>query len=168
MKKEITKIDDFGWISLHRKIINNPIFNNSDGLKIWIWCLVKAKRFEDDILLGRKIIHLKNGQFIFGRLTASEQLNIPGSTVVFWMDYLKHNSYLDIKTTNKYSIITVLNFKEYQKVDSKVDSRKTTDGQQKDTNNKEDKENKVDNNTYSKEYVLGKNVLKEGGGKNEI
>jgi len=115
-----------GWIKLHRKIFDNPIWQNEKALKIWIWCLLKANHKQNHILFSRQQIPIKKGQFIFGRKKASQQLKIPETTIYFWINYLKVNSYIDIKSTNKYSIITILNWNEYQTIDSKVDNKRTT------------------------------------------
>lgn len=123
-----------GYIKLHRKIIDNPIFSSEKGLKIWVWCLMKAGHTERDIYLGSKKIHLRAGQFVFGRDSASEILRISGSTIRNWMEQLKQDSYISIKTTNKYSIITILKWGQYQTNKTEKDNRKTAEKQQNNTN----------------------------------
>jgi len=150
MENKTPQIDNSGWISIHRKLLNNPIFDNANALKVWVWCLLKAGFTEKDTYLGLVKIHLEKGQFIFGRHTASVELKMKPSTVWSYMLLLKGDSYLDIKTTNKYSIVTILNWNEYQKNDSKSDNRMTTDRQQNDTNNKDNKENKENRETLKK------------------
>ena len=138
-----------GWIKLHRKIFDNPIWQNEKALKIWIWCLLKANHKQNHILFSRQQIPIKKGQFIFGRKKASQELRIPETTIYFWINYLKVNSYIDIKSTNKYSIITILNWNEYQTIDSKVDNKRTTDGQQMDTNKNVKNDKNEKNNIYT-------------------
>ena len=133
-----------GWIKLHRKIVDNKIWANSDGLKVWLWCLLKASHNKVTILVGRQNVNLDDGEFIFGRLSASEELCMSPSTVRNWITFLKQDSYLDIKSNNKYSIITIKNWNDYQSLDSKVDNKIKTNEKQIDTNNndKNDKNNK--------------------------
>jgi len=78
-----------GWIKLHRKIFDNPIWQNEKALKIWIWCLLKANHKQNHILFSRQQIPIKKGQFIFGRKKASQELKIPETTIYFWINYLK-------------------------------------------------------------------------------
>jgi hypothetical protein len=113
-----------GWISLHRKIEDNPIFQNEKALKIWIWVLIRANHTETDILLGRNLIHLKVGQFVFGSDTACERLKMSKSTIHFWLNFLKLERYIERKVTNKYSIITVLNYSRYQTVERQVEYKR--------------------------------------------
>tara|TARA_R100001530_G_C4285829_1_gene146784 strand:+ start:231 stop:932 length:702 start_codon:yes stop_codon:yes gene_type:complete len=125
---------DTGWVKLHRKLKDNPIFYSDKGLRVWLWCLLKAGHKNKKIYLGNQLIELKIGEFVTGRLSASEELKISPSTFRNILATLKEDSYLDIKTTNKYSIITILNWSEYQNEDSKKDNRITSDGQQNNTN----------------------------------
>ena len=113
-----------GWISLHRKIEDNPIFQNEKALKIWIWCLIRANHTETDILLGRNLIHLRVGQFVFGSDVACERLKMSKSTIHFWLNYLKVERYIERTTTNRYSIITVLNYSKYQTVERQVEYKR--------------------------------------------
>lgn len=143
IKKENTpRPNKLGWISIYRKIIDNPIFDNPRGLKIWLWCLLKANRLPKNVLLGRQLIHLKAGQFIFGSTSAGEQLKMSKSTIHFWMNYLKVERYIERKTTNKYSIVTILNYQDYQTVERKVERTPNAKRMLNETNNKDNKEDK--------------------------
>lgn len=124
-----------GWIKLHRKILESPIFSSEKGLKVWIWCLLKASHQGNEFYLGLNKIEVGEGQFVFGRDSASTDLKMSPSTVWNWMRLLRKDSYLNIKTTNKYSVITICNWKQYQLLDNKMDSRITTEKQQNNTNN---------------------------------
>lgn len=137
-----------GYIKLARCLLENQLFQNEKLLKVWIWCLLKASHKGYEQLVGLKKIQLESGQFIFGREKAAQELNMPQSTVWRLMQFLKDNESLDIKTNNKYSLVTLVNWSLYQvepeKLDNKMDSRWTTDGQQMDTN----KNVKNDKNDY--------------------
>ena len=162
-----------GWISLHRKLEDNPIFQNEKALKIWIWCLLRANHTETDILLGRNLIHLKVGQFIFGSDVACEQLHMSKSTIHFWLHYLKVERYIERKTTNKYSIITILNYEKYQTVERQVEYRRNAKRiltvQQNETDNKIDTVN-TDNtdNKYTSLKDLDNAVINEIANKYKV
>lgn len=147
-----------GWVKLHRKIIGNKIWDSPVGLKVWLWCLLKASHKESEVLVGFKTVKLLRGQFVFGRLSASEELGISPSTTRNWMSLLKQDSYLDIKTTNKFSVVTINNWNEYQDLDSSLDSKIKTNKKQNNTNNNDKNEKKEINiNTRKKKhlYVTG-------------
>lgn len=142
-----------GYIFLHRKLLDSPVFSSELGLKVWIWCLLKSSFQERDIYIGRQKVHLEPGQFIYGRISASEQLGIAESTVRNWMSILEKDSYIDIKATNKYSIISIKNWEHYQKKDSRKTTDRQTDDEQMDTNNKDKKvKNDKNINIYMSEF----------------
>lgn len=132
-----------GWIKLHRKLLENAIFTSEKGLKVWIWCLLKANHDENEVFMNMQKLTIKSGQFIFGRESASKELKMSPSTVRNWLGLLKKDSYLDIKPTNKYSVITVLKYSDYQEMNNKKDNRITTEKQQNNTNNNDNNEKNV-------------------------
>lgn len=134
-----------GWIKLHRRLLESPLFSSDKGLKVWIWCLLKASHEEKALYVGLNQIKLRPGQFVFGRDKSSKELAMKPSTVRNWMGVLKQDSYIDITKTNKYSVVTVLNWTLYQSRDSTLDNRWTTDGQQMDTNKNVKNDKNTDN-----------------------
>ncbi len=155
-KKQANYMTKQGWISLHRKLEDNPIFQNEKALKIWIWLLLRANHEPNDVLIGRQLVHLKMGQFIFGSDIACERLKMSKSTIHWWLDYLKVERYIERKTTNRYSVITVLNYEMYQTVERQVEYRRnakrTPSVQPNETNNKE--------NTVNTENTDNKRIQK--------
>lgn len=133
-----------GWIKLYRKLLSSPIFSSEKGLKVWVWCLLKATHSGYEQYVGRSLVKLEPGQFVFGRQTASGELRMKPSTVWGWISQLKSDSYIDITTNNKYSVISIKNWSDYQGMDSKLDNKETTKKQQMDTN-KNDKKEKNEN-----------------------
>lgn len=132
-----------GYVALHRKLLTSSIFQNEKLLKVFVYCLLKASHSERDQKVGRQTVHLLPGQFVFGRKKAALELEMKESTVRDYINLLKEDGTIDIKSTNKYSVITVVNWELYQtnnkNSDSKnasiSDSKKTTEGQQINTNN---------------------------------
>lgn len=99
-----------GWIKLHRKLLDNGVFFDAELLKVFIWCILKANRKPKEVN-GTK---LKTGQFITGRISASEELHIKPSTVYNRLQRLQRMGYINVKSTNKFSIISVLKYGQYQ------------------------------------------------------
>ena len=102
-----------GWIKLHRKLLDNGVFYDAELFKIFIWCILKANRKPKEV----SNIKLKAGQFITGRVSASEELHIKPSTVYDRMQKLKRMKYISIKSTTKFSIVSVLKYNDYQVVE---------------------------------------------------
>jgi len=148
-----------GWIRLHRQIIESTVFAHPIALKIWVWCLCKATYADRKVQLnvgnGFTIVDLKRGQFIFGRHKAEEELSIDGSTIYKWIQKFKTDfDMIEIESNNKFSIISILNFSEFQ---DKENIKVTTTEQQDNNNVATEEQQRNTNNTLntlkeSKEY----------------
>ena len=121
---------NMGWIKLYRKLIESPIFQNEKALKIWIWCLCKANYEEKDQLVGKQMIHLKEGQFITGRIKASNELKMNQSTVYKYLVTLEKLKMVHLESNNKFSIVSIEKWEDYQTLNlnnnSNNNSKRTT------------------------------------------
>lgn len=142
-----------GWVKLHRKIKENPIYTNSKAVHIWIECLLRANHKGKIFFLQRQKIFLQPGQFVMGRSEFAKDVNLSASTVWFWLNQFKVDSMIDINSSPKGTVITVLKWNDYQKVDSEVDNKKTTKKQQKDIN-KNDKNDKNNNKERKQKFDI--------------
>lgn len=121
------------FIKVHRKLLASNVFRNEKLLKVFMYCLLKATYIEYEQTVGRQTVLLKPGQFIFGRKKAALELDMKESTIRDYMNLLKYDNTLDIKSTNKYSVVTVINWGFYQgreenpdnNPDNKNDSKRT-------------------------------------------
>ena len=147
-----------GFAKLTRCLLTKPIFQNEKILKIWIWCLLKATHTEHEQMVGLQKVTLQPGQFPTGRYAGAKELGLNPSTFWKYMLWLRDNESLDIKSNNKYSLVTVANWGFYQgkqeKSDSKSDSKMTTKCQQNDTNKKDKKEKNEVIATYTVNPLL--------------
>lgn len=141
-----------GWVKLHRKLLESPVFQNEKLLKVFVWCLLKASHTEHTELIGLQKVSLHPGQFVYGRHKAAEELKIKESTLYKYIIWLKNEEILNIQSNNKFSVITVVNWDIYQidepKSNSKNSSKVTTKEQQRNTN-KNDKNEKNNNTVLS-------------------
>ena len=111
-----------GYIKLHRKILDNGVFADAELLKVFVWCISKANT-TPNVVYGRKV---DVGEFITGRITASEELHLKPSTIYKRLQRLKAQGYIDISSTTKNSLITVVNYKSYQ-LDDKPKKKRNLD-----------------------------------------
>lgn len=127
-------MEDKSYIKLFRKLLNSPIFENEKALKIWIWCLLKATHKERLLLVGQQEVNLEKGQFVFGRKKASEELKMSESTIYKYIKLLEKLQIISINSNNKFSIVTVEKWEEYQNEELKDNNKRTTKEQQSNTN----------------------------------
>lgn len=107
-----------GYIKLHRKILESSVFASQLGLKIWVWCLLKAnfkpKFTSIKIGKGESTVKIDRGSFIFGRFKAEDELNIDGSTIYKWIKRFEDDDMIKIQSNSHYSIISICNYDSYQ------------------------------------------------------
>lgn len=130
-----------GFFLVHRKILDSVVFDDPITLKVWIWCLAKATYKERDIILDGTVIHLMPGEFVTGRNSACMQLKIGETEFRNRIKILQRFGKICVKSTNKFSKITVVNWDYYQHLFKNATNRQPTDNQQTTTNNKENKRN---------------------------
>lgn len=153
-----------GWISLHRKIMNSAVYSDSELLKLWIHCLLKATHADYDQLIGNTAIKLSPGQFVTGRNALANEFNkgVQPSKIVkplsLWrrLQTLEKLEMLNIKTTNKYSVVTVLNWNDYQNNEQQLNNKRTTTEQQLNTNNNSNNSN---NNNKCRKQVYDEDSI---------
>lgn len=128
-----------GWIKLHRKIRENPVFNNPKLLRLWLICLTEANYAKGSQLVGNQIVELEPGQFVTGRFDIFNMYNdglVPSErvkgekTVYRWLDVLVSNGFLTMKSTNKYTVVTVANWELYQSTENEKTNKRPTNDQQ--------------------------------------
>ena len=101
-------MDERGFFSTPRDIEDDPIFDNPKLFKVYLWCRLKAGHQDERfVMVGNQIVRLTKNQFIFGTFTAEKKLKMKHSTIWRYLRILEKRQKLGIKTTNKYSIITV-------------------------------------------------------------
>ena len=93
---------------------------------------------------NNQTILIREGQFLTGRKELSKETGISETTVERILKMLENEQQIMQEKTTKFRIITIINWKEYQG-GQQTDNKRTTDGQQTDTN-KNDKNDKNDKN----------------------
>lgn len=118
-----------GWIKLHRKILDNPMHLKSEWFSLWIHMLLLASHDDHSFIWNGEKKELKKGEFVTGRKRLKELTGISETTIERILGYLEGQGKIGQQKTTKYRLITILNWEQYQNLDSK----RTTDGQQTDT-----------------------------------
>lgn len=133
-----------GWIRLHRKLIESQVFTDAGVLKVWIWCLFRANwkpaYWRDE--------HLQPGDFVCGTHAAAEELQTTAAKFRLAMKKLQDWGLITRKTTNKYTVVSVINWRTYQhdaRPEQQTNDKQTTNKQQ--TNDKQTTTVEEGNNT---------------------
>jgi len=105
-----------GWIKLWRKVFESSVFDSEDHtlFKTFIYCLGRANHKENKIFMNGKEMILKPGQFITGRDEASKDLHFKGKMWDRKVDSLRKLQILTKQVTNRFTIISIINWDIYQ------------------------------------------------------
>jgi len=136
-----------GYVKLWRKSFDSGMMTNANLWLFWTWCLLKASHKKTKVLVGFQEVELNQGDLVFGRQKAAAALNFSERTVRSCLETLKNSKQIAIKTTSKYSIISIINWDTYQSIDNEsgqqndqhsdqqTTSRRPASDQQATTNN---------------------------------
>lgn len=139
-----------GWILLHKKIWDNPLFRKHPyALSVWIWLLTHAD---------------ENGVVTCGRNQIAKETGVNASTVQYWLVRFLHESYqlAIIKTNNRFSEYQICKWAEYQRKTISTSAEILSETYQQPITNKElkNKRNK-EINTISNETAVAVSDPKE-------
>nr|DAJ10356.1 MAG TPA: replisome organizer [Caudoviricetes sp.] len=103
---------DNTFIKLSRKIQSWRWYQDANTMRVFVHILLNANVYDHDF----ENITVKRGQWVTSQKRIAEQLNLSLKNVRTALDHLKATGEVAVKTTSKYSIITVFNYNQYQKV----------------------------------------------------
>ena len=154
-----------GYIKHYRKVMDSFVWTNPYMYKLWSLCLMKAAHEKRKFLFNGKEVWLNSGEFVTGRDAITFEMNkgakrehqVNSTSVWRWIKKFEQEGMLDIKSTTKYSVISITNWGEYQSDEHQVNIKRTTSGQQVDTNkndkNYKNEKNNNNNGVYPAELI---------------
>ena len=149
-----------GFIYLWRKLRDSPIYSNSKAVHIWVECLMRASYKGRKFYKGRDKVELEPGQFIMGYQEFGDSINIPASTVHFWLKEFAEEGMVERKSNAKGTIVTIKNWDDYQNLERQMNANQTTDECKPNGNRTLDesynKDNKVKNDNTSGDNFAAK------------
>ena len=119
-----------GWIKLHRGIFDHWIASDPECLCVWLRMLTDANFEDKKHLFNGALIEIKRGQIIFGLEAWSAKTGVTISKLRRLLDMLEKDRMIDRQKTNKYSLISILNYSLYQDDDRQNASKTQADDKQ--------------------------------------
>jgi hypothetical protein len=111
----MTKGNGNGWILLHRKIIETSFYKNPRAVLLAIHLLLKACHREQTVnVSGWQEVVLRRGQYLGGYKRLGLELSWAKTQTRRAIKILEDEGFLERQVTNKYCIITILNYNGYQ------------------------------------------------------
>lgn len=158
-----------GYVKVWRKLEDSGILKDERACQFFLWAMLKATHRPHKQIVGNQVVELEPGQFISGRKSASEEMNISEMVFRGMMKKMESTEFVTIKSTNKFSIFTINNWATYQsqeptnnqQINQQVTNSEPTDNQQV-TTNKNIKNSKNDKKeeycTHKKRKLTGKRL----------
>lgn len=103
-----------GWIKLHRKLLGCPIADHPEYFAVFVHLLLRAQYADSTCVIGRQVIKLSSGQLVFGRIKFSSDTGVSENKVRAALDVMKSLNMITIKSMTKFSIISIVNWRDYQ------------------------------------------------------
>jgi len=150
-----------GWIKLHRQLKNKGYWKKSAYVHLWVHLLLSVNHKPKEFMWNGQIIMVKEGQMITGRKQLSEETGISQTSIERILKMLENEHQIGQQKTTKYRLITIVNWGSHQKVDSTLDNKRTTSGQQADTNKNVKNVKNVKKDKNVKKGTIGEPISQE-------
>jgi len=132
-----------GFITIDRVLMQHWCSSDPNFLAVWIWLLSDANWKDKKALINSRVVEIKRGQLIYGRNAFSAKCGVSISKLRKIINVLQKEGMIDQQKTNKYTIITIVKYEEYQGVDQQNTNRTPTEHQQTTTPKQDKQSNKV-------------------------
>jgi len=122
--------DESGWIKLHRSILKQPWFNNSNTVHLFIYLLLRVNRVNGYKIFFKGVEYeLKAGEYwsTFERL--SKETGLTRQNLRTSIMSLKSTNTLTSHSSSQGTVYSLLNWNTYQEVTRKVTNDQPTGNQ---------------------------------------
>ncbi|WKD08094.1 DnaD domain-containing protein [Staphylococcus aureus] len=137
-----------GWISIDRSIQNHWLFKEKrtfSKFEAWIYLLMEANHSKAKVPIGNQIVTVERGQRLTSILTLSDLFNWSRFKVKTFLDLLESDGMLEVKTTSKYTLITIVNYDFYQSEQGRNQHQNDIKPTSNNNDNKDNNEKNVNN-----------------------
>ena len=133
---------DGGWIKIYRKITKSLVWTDANQLKLWLLLLMKAAHDDNSFIFNGQKISVTSGEMVTGAHALASEFNEGASPVNQvswrqlwrWVKRFENEQMLSIKSGNKYSVISISNWSEYQGNDKQLSTQRQSTVNQVSTN----------------------------------
>jgi len=114
MKKQTNIDKSWGFVLLWRKLKKTSFASNPLTLALFIHLLLSANHEDREIIFNKKPLLIKKGQLVTGLLSLQKNTGISIQSLRTGLVSLQNSNTITRKVTNKFSIISICNWEEYQ------------------------------------------------------
>lgn len=128
-----------GYILLHRSMLEWEWYDDPNTKIVFLHLLLSANWKESNY--HGHTIHA--GEAIYGRKALAEQLGLTEAKVKVALEHLQRTGEIVVRTTNKFSVATLVNWGSYQISEEEMTNKSPTNDQQITTPKKRNKETNI-------------------------
>ena len=106
-----------GWISLHRKILDNPVLSRGKSysrFEAFIYMLLRANHKEGKVVIGNQLILVKKGSFITSQKKLMLVFNWGSTKLRAFLELLKKDNMIEYKSNTLATHIIILKYSQLQ------------------------------------------------------
>lgn len=163
-----------GWIKIHRKLLDWEWYDDGNVVRVFLHLLLTAN-FEPKKWHG---ITIERGQLATSVVNLASQVHLTSKQIRIVLEKLKNTNEIDIQTTNKYTLITICKYADYQTQETAIGQtngnqtaiKGQTNGNQRATTKeiKNIKNEKNDNNILGEKTKQSEQLFQNGTNGTEL
>lgn len=146
-----------GFLNLSRDIIEWGWFKDQNTLHLFIYLLFKAN-WKDGEYMGQKVTR---GQLVTGLKTLAEELGLSIRNVRTALNHLKSTNEVTIKSTNKFSIVTICKYDKWVGIEEKSDKQNDSQSDKQLTSNRQATDKQPTTSNKYNNIINQENNIKE-------
>ena len=131
-----------GWISLHRKILDNPILSRGktySRFEAFVYMLLRANHKENKCVVGNQLIIVKKGSFITSQKKLMQEFRWGSTKLRAFIKLLEADKMIETKSTTYSTMVNIINYSSYQNLQTankkQTENNQTANKLQSKTNN---------------------------------
>lgn len=103
-----------GWVKVHRKILDHWVSQEPELFAFWMRLLIEANHSDKKRMFNGALVEIKRGQTLFGLDAFEAKSGISKKRLRRYLDMLETEGMIGRQKTNKYSLISITNYEQYQ------------------------------------------------------
>lgn len=103
-----------GWIKVHRKMLDHWVSQEPELFAFWMRLLLEANHSDKKRMFNGSLIEIRRGQTLFGLEAFEAKSGITKKKLRRYLDMLESEGMIGRQKTNKYSLISIVNYDQYQ------------------------------------------------------
>lgn len=115
-----------GYVKLWRKALDSGLLQNGPAWQLFGYLLLKASHKSRKSIFGGVVCDLQAGEAVFGRTKAANDLCLSEQQIRTALNLLKKMEILTTRATNKFTVISFVNWDKYQDEQPAINQQNNT------------------------------------------